>query len=81
MNSVPGFDYEIFVAVKNHIKGYVDDFVRLIVTDRDAQNGYETSFTDIAKQIGFDGAKAIFADIVTEDELARCTEAWNKKQK
>jgi hypothetical protein len=81
MNSVPGFDYEIFVAVKNHIKGYVDDLVRLIVADRDAQEGYEASFLNIAHQIGVEGAAAIFADIVTNDELARCTEAWNKKQK
>lgn len=81
MSSVPGFDYEIFVAVKNHVKGYVDDWVRLIVADRDAGNGYEASFSAIAQQTGYDVTRAIFADIVTNDELAQCTEAWNKKRK
>lgn len=81
MNSIPGFDYEIFVTVKNHIKGYVDDLVRLIVTDRDNGNGYETSFLDISGQVGFDAAKAIFADLLTAEELDRCTQAWTAKQK
>lgn len=81
MNSVPGFDYEIFVTVKNHIKGYVDDLVALIVTDRDAGNGYETSFVDIATQIGVETTTVIFADLITADELDRCTQAWTAKQK
>lgn len=81
MNSIPGFDYEVFVAVKNHIKGYVDDLVRLIVTDRDNGNGYETSFLDIANQVGVEVTTAIFAELLTDEELARCTQAWDKKQK
>lgn len=81
MNSVPGFDYEIFVTVKNHIKGYVDDLVRLIVTDRDNGNGYETSFVDISNQVGVEVTKAIFAELLTDEELARCTQAWDSKQK
>lgn len=81
METIHGFDYEIFVTVKNHIKGYVDDLVYLIVMDRDAGNGYATSFVDIAEKVGVEVTSEIFKEMLTAEELANCTQAWDVKRK
>lgn len=76
METATDFDYEIFLSVKNHVKGYVDDLVALIVTDRNAGNGYTASFTDVSTQIGVETTTEIFSDFLTTEELSTCTQAW-----
>jgi hypothetical protein len=76
METATDFDYEIFLSIKNHVKGYVDDLVALIVADRNAGNGCIASFVDIADQIGVETTTEIFSDFLTTEELATCTQAW-----